>query len=123
MVELKLDNEYIMSADSRGKESELYRDHSSQVKRRRMLQFESEVLETPLCNDEDFLRSKVDARTIARKGRTLLLIDTKSALFMYRRHKTLLRLLFLICHNGLLVLQARLVSHSDKHVFLFQLMN
>lgn len=58
-------NVYIMSADSRGKESELYRDHSSQVKRRRMLQFESEVLETPLCNDEDFLRSKVDARTIA----------------------------------------------------------
>lgn len=48
------------TADTTGKESELYRDHSSQVKRRRMLQFESEVLETPLCNDEAFLRSKVD---------------------------------------------------------------
>ncbi|KAL3626309.1 hypothetical protein CASFOL_029858 [Castilleja foliolosa] len=40
------------------KELELYREHSSQVKRRRMLQFESEVLDTPLFNDEMFLRSK-----------------------------------------------------------------
>ncbi|KAL3648997.1 hypothetical protein CASFOL_005400 [Castilleja foliolosa] len=40
------------------KESELYREHSSQVKRRRMLQFEPEVLDTNLFNDEMFLRSK-----------------------------------------------------------------
>ncbi|KAK4405743.1 hypothetical protein Sango_0580800 [Sesamum angolense] len=31
---------------------------SYQVKRRRMLQFESEVLDAPLCDDEIFLRSK-----------------------------------------------------------------
>ncbi|KAG6420092.1 hypothetical protein SASPL_116609 [Salvia splendens] len=49
---------YVTNNGTSGKESELYRDHSSQVKRRRMLQFESEVLETPICNDEEFLRSK-----------------------------------------------------------------
>ncbi|KAG6423111.1 hypothetical protein SASPL_113496 [Salvia splendens] len=49
---------YVSNNGTSGKESELYRDHSSQVKRRRMLQFESEVLETPICNDEEFLRSK-----------------------------------------------------------------
>lgn len=48
----------VSNNETTGKESELYRDHSSQVKRRRMLQFESEVLETPLCNDEAFLRFK-----------------------------------------------------------------
>ncbi|KAH6757120.1 hypothetical protein C2S52_006494 [Perilla frutescens var. hirtella] len=49
---------HVSNNDVAGKDLELYRDHSSQVKRRRMLQFESEVLETPLCNDEAFLRSK-----------------------------------------------------------------
>ncbi|KAL0388563.1 UNVERIFIED_CONTAM: protein XRI1 [Sesamum radiatum] len=41
-----------------GKELEQYREPSYQVKRRRMLQFESEVLDAPLCDDEIFLRSK-----------------------------------------------------------------
>ncbi|KAG8373095.1 hypothetical protein BUALT_Bualt12G0135000 [Buddleja alternifolia] len=41
-----------------GKELEQYREPSSQLKRRRMLQFESEVLDAPLCSDEAFLRSK-----------------------------------------------------------------
>lgn len=49
------------TAEVTGKGLEQYREPSSQVKRRRMLQFESEVLDTPLCNDEAFLRSKVDA--------------------------------------------------------------
>ncbi|KAL8486451.1 hypothetical protein ACS0TY_023221 [Phlomoides rotata] len=40
-----------------GKDFDQYREHSS-VKRRRMLQFESDVLETPICLDEEFLRSK-----------------------------------------------------------------
>ncbi|KAL6535287.1 hypothetical protein OROMI_026661 [Orobanche minor] len=46
------------SAEVTGKELEEYREPSSQVKRRRMLQFESEVLHTPLCHDDAFLRSK-----------------------------------------------------------------
>ncbi|CAA2998386.1 Hypothetical predicted protein [Olea europaea subsp. europaea] len=41
-----------------GKELEQYREPSSQVKRRRTLQFESEVLDAPLGNDEAFLRSQ-----------------------------------------------------------------
>ncbi|KAL2463784.1 Protein XRI1 [Forsythia ovata] len=41
-----------------GKELEQYREPLSQVKRRRTLQFESEVLDAPLCNDEAFLRSQ-----------------------------------------------------------------
>ncbi|KAL6532355.1 hypothetical protein OROGR_014325 [Orobanche gracilis] len=42
-----------------GKElDEQYRETSSQVKRRRMLQFESEVLDSPLFNDSMLLRSK-----------------------------------------------------------------
>lgn len=41
-----------------GKELEENREHSFQVKRRRMLQFESEVLDSP-SRDEMFLRSKV----------------------------------------------------------------
>ncbi|XP_073027791.1 protein XRI1-like [Primulina eburnea] len=39
-------------------ESEQCREPSSQAKRRRMLQFESEVLNAPLYNDDIFLRSK-----------------------------------------------------------------
>ncbi|XP_075478320.1 protein XRI1-like isoform X2 [Primulina tabacum] len=39
-------------------ESEECREPSSQAKRRRMLQFESEVLNAPLYNDDIFLRSK-----------------------------------------------------------------
>ncbi|XP_075489082.1 protein XRI1-like isoform X2 [Primulina tabacum] len=39
-------------------ESEQCRELSSQAKRRRMLQFESEVLNAPLYNDDIFLRSK-----------------------------------------------------------------
>ncbi|KAL6526582.1 hypothetical protein OROGR_015672 [Orobanche gracilis] len=46
------------TAKGTGKEFEQYREPSSQVKRRRMLQFESEVLHTPLCHDDAFLRSK-----------------------------------------------------------------
>ncbi|KAL0289019.1 UNVERIFIED_CONTAM: protein XRI1 [Sesamum angustifolium] len=46
------------NAEVTGKELEQYREPSSQVKRRRVLQFESEVLDAPLCNDEAFLRSK-----------------------------------------------------------------
>lgn len=44
---------------------------------------------------------------------------TKSAFFpcLCRRHKTLLKLPFLICHNGLPVSQARLVSHLHKRDF------
>ncbi|KAL3812582.1 hypothetical protein ACJIZ3_013850 [Penstemon smallii] len=42
----------------KGKELELYNEPSSQVKRRRTLQFDSELLSAPLCNDEAFLRSK-----------------------------------------------------------------
>lgn len=41
-----------------GKELEENREHSFQVKRRRMLQFESEVLDSP-SREEMFLRSKV----------------------------------------------------------------
>ncbi|PIN09164.1 hypothetical protein CDL12_18257 [Handroanthus impetiginosus] len=41
-----------------GKELEQYREPSSQVKRRRVLQFESEVLDPHLFNDDMFLRSK-----------------------------------------------------------------
>lgn len=51
------------TAEATGKELEQYRELSSQVKRRRMLQFESEGLEAPLCNDDVFLRSKVDANS------------------------------------------------------------
>ncbi|XP_057783372.1 protein XRI1-like isoform X2 [Salvia miltiorrhiza] len=54
---------YVSNNETTGKESELYREHSSQVKRRRMLQFESEVLETPLCNEE-LLRSKETQQTL-----------------------------------------------------------
>ncbi|KAL6503468.1 hypothetical protein OROGR_025391 [Orobanche gracilis] len=46
------------TAEVTGKELEEYREPSSQFKRRRMLQFESEVLRTPLCHDDAFLRSK-----------------------------------------------------------------
>lgn len=48
-------------AESTGKDLEEYKEPSSQVKRRRMLQFETEVLNSPMFNDEMFLRSKVDA--------------------------------------------------------------
>ncbi|GFP84737.1 hypothetical protein PHJA_000617600 [Phtheirospermum japonicum] len=41
-----------------GKELEQYKEPSSQVKRRRMLQFESEVLDGPLCTNDAFLRSE-----------------------------------------------------------------
>lgn len=40
------------------KDLEQYTDPPSQVKRRRMLQFESELLDEPLCNDEISFRSK-----------------------------------------------------------------
>lgn len=69
------------TAEKAGKESELYRDHSSHVKRRRMLQFESEVLETPLCNDEEFLRSKVVANYWF-SSTIFYNIATKSAFFL-----------------------------------------
>ncbi|KAK6130167.1 hypothetical protein DH2020_036083 [Rehmannia glutinosa] len=46
------------SIEVMGKELEEYREPSSQVKRRRMLQFEPEVLDSPLFNDDMFLRSK-----------------------------------------------------------------
>ncbi|KAG8370251.1 hypothetical protein BUALT_Bualt14G0097500 [Buddleja alternifolia] len=48
----------VTNSDVRGKELEPYKESSPQVKRRRVLQFESEVLDAPLCNDEMFLRSK-----------------------------------------------------------------
>ncbi|EYU41452.1 hypothetical protein MIMGU_mgv1a011016mg [Erythranthe guttata] len=41
-----------------GKDVEQYRETSSQVKRRRMLQFETDALNPPLYNDDMFLRSK-----------------------------------------------------------------
>ncbi|KAL6498960.1 hypothetical protein OROGR_028138 [Orobanche gracilis] len=44
------------TAEVTGKELEEYREPSSQVKRRRMLQFESEVLHTPLCHDDAFFK-------------------------------------------------------------------
>ncbi|CAA2961152.1 Hypothetical predicted protein [Olea europaea subsp. europaea] len=43
-------------ANNFGKELEQHREPSLQVKRRRMLQFESEVLDAPSSNDEAFLR-------------------------------------------------------------------
>ncbi|KAI3459412.1 hypothetical protein Pfo_016075 [Paulownia fortunei] len=49
---------HVTNNEVTGKELEQYREPSSQIKRRRMLQFESEVLDAPLCNDEAFLRSK-----------------------------------------------------------------
>ncbi|KAL0292407.1 UNVERIFIED_CONTAM: protein XRI1 [Sesamum calycinum] len=49
---------HVTNNEVTGKELEQYREPSSQVKRRRVLQFESEVLDAPLCNDEAFLRSK-----------------------------------------------------------------
>ncbi|KAI3469607.1 hypothetical protein Pfo_026270 [Paulownia fortunei] len=49
---------HVTNNEVKGKEIEQYREPSSQVKRRRMLQFESEVLDSPLFNDEMFLRSK-----------------------------------------------------------------
>ncbi|KAL7081128.1 hypothetical protein ACP275_14G019900 [Erythranthe tilingii] len=49
---------HVTENEMTGKEVEHYREHSSQVKRRRMLQFESEILDAPICNDEMFLRSK-----------------------------------------------------------------
>ncbi|KAL3634461.1 hypothetical protein CASFOL_021515 [Castilleja foliolosa] len=47
-----------------GKELDQYKESSSQVKRRRMLQFESEVLDAPLCTDVAFLRSKVPQESL-----------------------------------------------------------
>ncbi|KAL3651771.1 hypothetical protein CASFOL_004773 [Castilleja foliolosa] len=38
----------ITGSEGMDKELELYREHSSQVKRRRILQFESEALDTPI---------------------------------------------------------------------------
>ncbi|KAL3642021.1 hypothetical protein CASFOL_012836 [Castilleja foliolosa] len=49
---------HVTNNEVTGKELEQYKEPSSQVKRRRMLQFESEVLDGPLCNDDTFLRSK-----------------------------------------------------------------
>ncbi|PIN02794.1 hypothetical protein CDL12_24693 [Handroanthus impetiginosus] len=49
---------HVANNEVTGKELEEYREHSSQVKRRRMLQFDSEVFDAALCNDEAFLRSK-----------------------------------------------------------------
>ncbi|PIN02789.1 hypothetical protein CDL12_24694 [Handroanthus impetiginosus] len=54
---------HVANNEVTGKELEEYREHSSQVKRRRMLQFDSEVFDAALCNDEAFLRSKVDANS------------------------------------------------------------
>ncbi|KAL2530515.1 Protein XRI1 [Forsythia ovata] len=48
----------VTSFEITDKELEKRVEPSSQVKRRRMLQFESEVLDASLCNDEAFLRSK-----------------------------------------------------------------
>ncbi|CAI9762643.1 unnamed protein product [Fraxinus pennsylvanica] len=48
----------VTSFEIADKELEKRGEPSSQVKRRRMLQFESEVLDAPLYNDEAFLRSK-----------------------------------------------------------------
>ncbi|KAL8485204.1 hypothetical protein ACS0TY_027487 [Phlomoides rotata] len=48
---------HITSNEVMEKEFEQEREHSAQVKRRRMLQFESEVLDSSLLSDEMFLRS------------------------------------------------------------------
>lgn len=52
---------HVSSYENNDKETQRYNESSSQVKRRRMLQFESEALDAPLCNEElsaSFLNSQ-----------------------------------------------------------------
>ncbi|XP_057771631.1 protein XRI1-like isoform X2 [Salvia miltiorrhiza] len=49
---------HVTNNEVTGKELEENREHPYQVKRRRMLQFESEVLDSPPFHEEMFLRSK-----------------------------------------------------------------
>ncbi|KAA8550617.1 hypothetical protein F0562_002301 [Nyssa sinensis] len=52
---------HVTNSENMDKESEQCRETSSQVKRRRMLQFNTEVLDVPLCNEDmssTFLKSK-----------------------------------------------------------------
>ncbi|KAL3828769.1 hypothetical protein ACJIZ3_017571 [Penstemon smallii] len=51
------DLSYHVPVEVTDKEFDQYSEPSSQVKRRRMLQFESEVLNAPFCDDEAFLKS------------------------------------------------------------------
>lgn len=49
-------------ADYMNKDLDLFRENSSQIKRRRMLQFDPEVFNAPLCNEDisaSFLQSEV----------------------------------------------------------------
>ncbi|GER54753.1 x-ray induced transcript 1 [Striga asiatica] len=56
---------HVTSNEVMEKESEQCKEPSSQVKRRRMLQFDSEVLDAPPFNDDAFLRSKETQESLA----------------------------------------------------------
>ncbi|CAA0814171.1 Protein XRI1 [Striga hermonthica] len=55
---------HVANNEVTGKELEQYKEPSSQFKRRRMLQFDSEVLDAP-CSDDAFLRSEETRESLA----------------------------------------------------------
>lgn len=64
----------LVLTENNDKETQRYNESSSQVKRRRVLQFESEASDAPLCNEElssSFLNSQVGSHVVLKLSHPL----------------------------------------------------